>query len=152
MPDSILERRDQWPAAASSPGGIIWVTWERIDPPYWTEHVYAAHSLFETGAETKISDANRRPITTLDSYPNPFNPSVSVSYVVEQRGPATLSIFDAQGRKLRTLLEGETEPGRHEVIWNGLDDRGERVASGVYFAVLSDSKGNVTSRKLITLK
>jgi hypothetical protein len=152
MPDSILERRDQSPHAAISPDGTIWVTWERIDPPYWVEHVYAAHSLFQVGVESDAEDANGCSVTTLDSYPNPFNPIVSISYVVEERGPATLTIFDPQGRRIRTLFEGQTEPGRHEVIWNGLDSRGERVASGVYFTVLSDSKGNVSSRKLVTLK
>ena len=65
--------------------------------------------------------------------PNPFNPLTTISFDVPRTGVVDLEVFDVAGRKVRTLHLGETfEAGRHAVVWNGTDDHGRSLASGVY--------------------
>lgn len=67
------------------------------------------------------------------SYPNPFNPQTTIEYVVPAGGPVRLAVFDARGRQVRVLAAGDAEAGTHTVSWDGRDDGGQAVASGVYF-------------------
>jgi hypothetical protein len=71
------------------------------------------------------------------NYPNPFNPQTTISYEVPtsagKGAPVSLSVYDLRGRKVRSLVEGVRKPGRHSVQWDGRDDRGAQLASGVYF-------------------
>jgi len=72
------------------------------------------------------------PIFTSAS-PNPFNPETAISYTVKSTGPVTLRIFSIDGRLVRTLKHREmTAAGTHEVSWNGTDDQGQHVSSGIY--------------------
>jgi len=64
--------------------------------------------------------------------PNPFNPSTRLSFELPLPEVVRLGVFDAQGRRVRTLLDGSREAGRHELEWDGRDDGGRAVASGVY--------------------
>ncbi len=85
------------------------------------------------------------------AYPNPFNPRVMISFSLAKAGHATLDIYDISGRRLRTLLDGQQEAGAHELEWNGRNDDGRRLASGVYF--LRFEAGDVEEReKLLLLK
>ena len=66
------------------------------------------------------------------SFPNPFNPSTTIAYALPEPAFVTLGVYDALGRSVRTLVR-EAEPARrHAVQWNGQDDTGRRVPSGVY--------------------
>ena len=85
------------------------------------------------------------------NYPNPFNPATTISYELDQRLRASLSIYDVRGRLVRTLVDGTEAAGRHDVGWDGLDLAGERVSSGVYFARLVVN-GRSDTRRLVLLK
>jgi plastocyanin len=66
--------------------------------------------------------------------PNPFNPRTSVLFTLGQPEPVTIHVHDLRGRLVRELVRGEAmEPGDREVIWDGANDEGVAVASGVYF-------------------
>ena len=65
--------------------------------------------------------------------PNPFRSSTAFAYTLSQAGPVELSIFDAQGRQVRSLLAGEQPAGRATVSWDGRAEGGAAVAAGVYF-------------------
>jgi flagellar hook assembly protein FlgD len=67
--------------------------------------------------------------------PNPIKrDGTTISYSVRDGGPVSIRIFSAGGKLVRTLKEGEyTTAGTHEVRWDGIDDHGERVGSGIYF-------------------
>lgn len=66
-------------------------------------------------------------------YPNPFNPSTSIPYVVaEEGGTVDLSVYDALGRTVATLVQGVRPAGRYVTSWTGTDDAGHPVASGMY--------------------
>jgi hypothetical protein len=67
------------------------------------------------------------------NYPNPFNPDTDISFTLPERTYVTLTIYNVVGKKVRTLVSGEMDGGTHFVRWNGTDENGSRVASGIYF-------------------
>ncbi len=87
----------------------------------------------------------------LGNFPNPFNPSTTISYQLNRRMGVTLSVYDTRGRLVRTLVDGTEAAGRHDVGWDGVDHSGARVASGVYFARLA-ANGTVDTRRMVLLK
>ncbi len=85
------------------------------------------------------------------NYPNPFNPSTTIVYSIPAHGPANLEIFNTQGQKVRVLVDGSLTAGNHSTVWNGRDDNGKTVSSGVYIARLK-IEGKVESRRMTLLK
>ena len=86
------------------------------------------------------------------NHPNPFNPTTSVGYAVPRTGVVDLSIYDASGRLVRTLVDVPShDAGRHSVSWNGRDENGVEVAAGVYFARLTVDSESATG-KMVLLK
>jgi len=81
--------------------------------------------------------------------PNPFNPRVEIAYTLERTGQVDITIYDVRGRAVATLVDESRPAGPNSVIWEGTDDRGGSVASGVYF-VRFVAQG-VTSQKRIAL-
>jgi subtilisin family serine protease len=80
--------------------------------------------------------------------PNPFNPTTEIQFLTDG-GHTTLRIFDLRGRLVRTLVDGALPPGRRRVAWDGRDDGGQQVASGVYVYALSEGgKGDRRSMVL----
>lgn len=79
--------------------------------------------------------------------PNPFNARVQITYALGRPGQATLRVIDPAGRLVRTLVAGRLDAGAGVADWDGRDDGGRRVASGVYFATL-DVDGRRIHRKL----
>lgn len=78
--------------------------------------------------------------------PNPFNPQTTLSCTLPAAGPCSLVIHDLRGRRVRTLVAGAQPAGDQTVIWDGRDERGTAVASGVYFARLAHPAGSRTQR------
>jgi hypothetical protein len=85
------------------------------------------------------------------NYPNPFNPETRISYFIPKASRARLEIFDILGRKIRTLVAEDQPAGRKEVTWDGRNDRGEQVASGVYFYRLQAGDFSLT-KKMVLMK
>jgi len=83
--------------------------------------------------------------------PNPFNPVTVIRYVLPEVGEVTLVIYNTMGRRVQTLVVGRQEDGVHEVVWDGRDDRGYEVASGVYLCRLTVGTFAQT-RKLVVLR
>jgi hypothetical protein len=84
-------------------------------------------------------------------HPNPFNPQTTVEFTVAHKGRVAVRVYDVAGRLLRTLEDKSIEPGEHATSWDGTDDSGVRVASGVYFVRL-EAAGKQRSQKLVLLK
>lgn len=78
------------------------------------------------------------PSTTrlLPAAPNPFNPRTSIRWEQARGADVAVDLFDLRGRRVRALLQGHTEAGRHRVTWDGTDDQGRTVASGTYLVRL----------------
>ena len=86
------------------------------------------------------------------NFPNPFNPSTIIPVDVPARASVTLKLFDALGREIQTLHQGELEPGRHFFTWKGVDAQGQPVSTGVYFCRLQDQQGKSLVRKLVLVR
>lgn len=84
--------------------------------------------------------------------PNPFNPSTEIAFTTPREGVTELAIFDARGRRVRTLISGRVEGGEHTQTWNGKDDSGKFVGSGVYYARLRFEAKSVSLEKLTLVK
>jgi len=69
----------------------------------------------------------------LGNFPNPFNSSTEIRFLAPVSGYANLEIFDLTGRKVKTVIDGQINTGENIVTWNGLDDNGNPVSSGIYF-------------------
>ncbi len=102
-----------------------------------------------TGGATDVPAGLR--LALEPNYPNPFNPKTTISFTLDRPGPVTLRIYDPRGRVVRTLVRGDLEAGPRRVEWFGDDDRGARVASGVYFYRL-EAGGQVLQRKMTLVK
>ena len=85
------------------------------------------------------------------NHPNPFNPSTTITFGVPEASEVTLAIYNMRGQLIQTLHSGFIDAGQHNVVWNGNDSRGAKVASGVYVYRL-ESKGFVLSKKLMLMK
>jgi hypothetical protein len=84
--------------------------------------------------------------------PNPFREATTIQLDIASTSQGVrLTIYDISGRVVRTFDEGVTTPGRYEVTWNGTNDRGQRVASGVYFCAL-DAAGERQTGRLVYIR
>jgi hypothetical protein len=83
--------------------------------------------------------------------PNPFNPRTTIRYELSSPGAVRIGIYDVSGRLVRTIVDEQQPSGSHMAVWNGLDQAGSSVASGVYFIRL-ESHGRVLTRKSVLLK
>jgi hypothetical protein len=87
----------------------------------------------------------------VDVAPNPFNPLTAVSYELPRAGYVTVAVFDAAGRRVRQLLDGPREAGRHLLRWDGRDDAGRAVAAGVYLVRVA-GQGEVAVAKAVLVR
>ena len=83
--------------------------------------------------------------------PNPFNPATTIRYSIAQDENVSLVVYDVAGRQVRTLVENRQRADVYKVTWDGVNDHGERVASGMYFYRLAAGKF-VETRKMMLLK
>jgi hypothetical protein len=88
-----------------------------------------------------------------NAYPNPFNPTTTIKYAIRDRGHVSLKIYNAAGQLIRTLVNDMQSPREDGFTkeWNGLNDQGQPVSSGVYFYKLV-TKGFTQTKKMVLLK
>jgi serine protease AprX len=86
-----------------------------------------------------------------NNYPNPFNSLTKINYYAAGNLPAEIIIYDALGRKVKTIFKGISKAGVNTVSWDGTADRGSAVASGIYICVLK-MEGNIYTHKMVYLK
>jgi len=103
-----------------------------------------------TGTDPNLIPA----LTTLyGNYPNPFNPTTTISYGLNQDSDVKLYVYNIRGQKVKTLVQENQKAGYHQVRWNGRDENNKNVTSGVYFYELDVDKTDYTSiKKMILLK
>ncbi len=88
----------------------------------------------------------------LQNFPNPFNPETSIRFNLAEASRVSIVIYDMLGRRVRTLLDSEQKgAGYFSARWNGRDDRGGQVATGVYIYQLKTNSKSI-SRKMILMK
>ncbi|MCX5801312.1 MAG: FG-GAP-like repeat-containing protein [Candidatus Eisenbacteria bacterium] len=87
------------------------------------------------------------------SYPNPMNPMATIKYSVKESGKVVIKIYDVTGRVVKGLVneEKQASPTAYSIPWNGTDDSGHRVASGVYFCRM-EAKNFISAKKIVLLR
>jgi hypothetical protein len=115
-------------------------------------HMYHILNCLLGGATQPIATDDTPHVNSLaQNYPNPFNPSTTISFSVRESGPVRLVVYDVSGARVRTLLDEETSAGEHFVTWDGTNNAGHSVASGVYFYRLQ-AAGFTETRKMVVMK
>ena len=105
---------------------------------------------------TDVGDGDRTDVVRAfrlnQNMPNPFNPVTTIEFAIARAGEVSLRIFDSTGKLVRTVLEAAyTGPTTQRVIWDGRDDKGNTVGSGLYYYKLQAEDGTAT-RKMLLLK
>ncbi|MDD3284484.1 MAG: FlgD immunoglobulin-like domain containing protein [Patescibacteria group bacterium] len=85
------------------------------------------------------------------NFPNPFNPETTISFNLPKAGKASLNIYNVKGQLVKTLVNETKTAGTHQIIWNGTDNSGQSVSSGIYYYKLNAGKYSST-RKMIMMK
>ena len=142
----LLQSRDggrTWQEPAPAPAAAPWFIDVAVDPQH-PRRLYAstAWGLYrlERDEPTGVADGDPAGPTavTLDrNHPNPFNAATVIPYQLPYAAPVRVTVFNVLGQPVRTLVDQNQPAGVHQVIWDGTDDHGRPVASGVYFYRLS---------------
>ena len=98
---------------------------------------------------TAVDDLPTLHDTAMSVYPNPFNPATTIAFDLPRPGPVAVEVYDLAGRRVRALFSGPREAGHHELTWNGRDEQGLGVGSGVYLVRLVTTQGALTQRALL---
>ncbi len=83
------------------------------------------------------------------NYPNPFNPETTISYNIDKASDVELTIYNIKGQKVRTLVDDQQEAGRHDIVWDGTDGKGKKVASGTYLYKVKADDQEVVNKMLM---
>jgi len=111
---------------------------------------------FPGAVVTSVDDDTVEPgapriLTLHDPTPNPFNPRTTFAFDLPRATTVRMVLFDVRGRLVRTLVEGERDAGAHRVVWDGTDEQGRAVSSGVYF-VRWEGDGRRFVKKAVLLR
>jgi len=113
----------------------------------------AAMGAFKLGPRTIIVPEKSQ---LSQNYPNPFNPATTIDFDIGfldgLNQDIGFSIYNIRGQEVRNLMETQMQPGSYSITWNGLDDQGQQVSSGIYFARLMTGKGYVKTVKMLVLR
>lgn len=137
------------PALASQTGGpgafVIWQDYQNGAEPLFQWHCSG-------GVQVEVAEG-APPALPAGPFarPNPFNPSTTISFRLPESGRVELAVYDVRGRLVRTLLEGVRPAGEESVVWDGTDNGGAPLSSGVYFVRLT--RGNdAQATKVVLVK
>jgi len=102
-----------------------------------------------------LSDIDVSPVPMknllIGNYPNPFNPSTTISFDVAREGYVSIDIYNIRGQRVKRVMSGVRGAGSHKVVWNGDDASGRSVGSGVYFYRMS-AEGYSSVKKMLLMK
>lgn len=119
-------------------------------------NVYSPVSLSQNKVLTQSgSDLENKTFALKSNYPNPFNPTTTIRYQVAKESKVTLTIYNLLGQKVKTLVNEKVAAGDYHVVWDGSNNNGERVGSGIYFLKMvaqSDETRFVETQKLMLMK
>ncbi|MCD6380276.1 T9SS type A sorting domain-containing protein, partial [bacterium] len=103
--------------------------------PVRNEFLKKVFVFFENGVNGEITDVKDTPAINklYGNFPNPFNPTTTIKFETKVKGHISIQIYDVAGRLVNTLVNDVREAGSHTETWNGINNRGASVASGVYF-------------------
>ena len=110
-------------------------TLDPTDPPVGVERVTAVIKSF----------------TLLQNYPNPFNPTTTIEYQLPNTGTVNIRIFNLNGQLVHVMENANQAPGIHRIVWNGKNNGGQTVASGMYFYQVK-FENSILAKKMLFIK
>lgn len=151
--------------------GKVWKTWPNIktgqgsaiafdaDGYMWIASHYGVgeggtlSAMKLSTGQTAVAETSTLPVALelRGNYPNPFNPSTTISFSLPAPGKVNLTIYDITGRKVLDLVNGVLTAGLHGAVWDGHDSSGRAVSSGVYFSRLTWN-GRTTANRMLLAK
>jgi hypothetical protein len=135
--------------ALTSVGNDLFVGGDFVSAGGNASHKFGRWSFTATGAQNPVAVSRTR----LDPpYPNPFNPLTTIAYAVAEESRVSIVVYSVDGKRVRTLVEAVQAPtGLREITWDGTDDAGIPVSSGVYYVRMA-AAGETHTHKLVLLK
>ncbi|MFB3845091.1 MAG: T9SS type A sorting domain-containing protein [Candidatus Cloacimonadaceae bacterium] len=117
-----------------------------------THHEEHWNQLYKLLSENEVIDPNTpvKPLIT-SNYPNPFNPSTTIAYYIPVKSKVDMTIYNIKGQRVKNLINNEIPKGNHKVIWDGKDNNGLAVSSGIYLVRIGIGD-KVDTHKVIMLK
>lgn len=141
---------DATAALLSRSDGVSYVASARFQTSSTLDTYRIGIDVLGTGTLTGVAGLPTAAATLLPNAPNPFNPQTTIAFDLAKTAAVRLAIFDARGARVRDLLRGDvTSAGRHSLTWDGRDDAGRDLPSGVYLARLEAD--GVVARQRMTL-
>jgi hypothetical protein len=147
---------------------VMTTPYEDIDVPTGN-YTYNVTTIYDGGWESEISnnafvihthtdvtDLPKPEVTELTgNYPNPFNPTTTISFSLKEAGFVSINIYNMKGQLVKTLVNENLDAAYHNVVWNGKDNRNKTASSGIYFYKMV-SEGNIgrytSTKKMILMK
>jgi hypothetical protein len=117
----------------------------------WTPEVSeeAFSYTFETSLHTDVKEAEKEQKQSLVAYPNPFNHHINIEYYLPQATGVSLSIYDVNGKIVRTLEKAVGKTGYNRTVWNGIDDNSSTVPDGIYIIRMDYSAFSETYKLML---
>jgi hypothetical protein len=126
---------------------------------YWLESIslngetqYFGPVFVMTGENGSEPETPELPIITklYNAYPNPFNPNTVISYSISKPATVTLEIYNSKGQKIRSFINNHNSAGIYRMNWDGKDDTGKTVSSGVYIYRMKTDNFQQSKKMLLT--
>jgi hypothetical protein len=102
-----------------------------------------------TGVEEEIQPGENLNFSLMQNYPNPFNPETRISYTLPYDAQVELVIYNIKGQKVKTLVDEFKTAGHRSILWEGTDETGQKVASGIYFYKLEAGDFSQTCKMVL---
>jgi fibronectin type 3 domain-containing protein len=127
------------------PGLVNGTTYFFVVRANYVEHTGTSgnsNTVFATPDPTSDSDMLAVPANTelLANFPNPFNPETFIRFALEKDDNVQIEIYNVRGQKVKTLLDTNLKAGYHQAVWNGTDQHGRDLSSGIYFYRMTSEK------------
>ena len=111
------------------------------------------YNLFENGVSTDITPSDvPKAYSLAQNFPNPFNPSTRIQFALPYKGHVSLKIYNVAGQLVKTMQDGVMDAGSHELTWDGSNNLGSNVASGVYFYKITAGDNYENMKKMVLLR
>lgn len=109
----------------------------------------AKYNLILDAEEERLAIPDK--VELYQNYPNPFNPITTISFALNARQQVILAVYNITGQEVRLLLNGSIPAGKHDILWDGTNDYGQAVSSGIYFYRLM-TESSAAARKMMLIK
>jgi hypothetical protein len=121
--------------------------------PARNEFLKRVYTFFENGTAVDYTDDTTPKVFSLSqNFPNPFNPSTRIQFALPTKGHVSLKIYNVAGQLVKTLADEVYEAGSHELTWDGTNNLGSSVASGVYFYKIKAAGKYENQKKMVLLR